>query len=506
MSHTAIGILFLVALFIAILHQTTWRTGFRCRLIADHSSDLIGLHTPDGDHLWISPSVERILGYTRKEMLKRNAFDFIHPDDQDRVWEKFRNSALAGVRVTYRAQRKDDTFIWLETLTSPLTDRKGRVARILTTSRDVTAQREAEDLYRFLIKNLPDTSVLLFNNHSRHLLAEGPLFGPATSAKGQTLWETFNKDTADTLHPYYQQVFQGRVLDAELVLQTRIYDAHFLPIRDAGGQIRAGLGVLLDITEHQHRMMALEEQTADLERSNRDLEQFANIASHELKSPLRRIASFTDLITDGYKESLPEEAHEYARHVIDGVESLQEVIDSLLVYSRVQTDRTKMAWVNPNESVVQAVKNISGLIREKRARIKKGKLPAMITADAVLLRQLFENLIGNAVKFNSNEKPEVAIRARRNLLDWEFAITDNGPGLDPGYQEKVFTMFQRVHTSIDGSGIGLALCKKIVGIHRGKIWFEAAPKGGTVFKFTLPARSPEDITGAFTRESIGDDL
>jgi len=210
-----------------------------------------------------------------------------------------------------------------------------------------------------------------------------------------------------------------------------------------------------------------------------------------------------DLITDDYRSKLPKEAHEYARHIIDGVESLQEVIDSLLVYSRVQTDRTKMDWVSPNEIMVQAVQNISGLIRERRARIKRGKLPDLVTADAVLLRQLFENLIGNAVKFNATaDRPEVSVRAKRTLLDWEFSITDNGPGLDPSYQEKVFTMFQRVHTTIEGSGIGLALCKKIVGIHRGRIWFEAAPKGGTVFKFTIPARSPDDITGAFTRESM----
>ena len=474
----------------------------RFRLLAEHASDMIAIHSPDGTYLWVSPSVERILGYTPNELIGKTPYSLFHPDDLYRIQMEAHAPAAGGdrsVRITYRIRRKDGDFIWFETLTQPILDAAGEVHQLQTASRDVTKKKRAEDLYRFLIRHLPNTSVFLFDHHYRHLVADGTITGhtipPAENLEGLTLWQVFPEDMAIELAPFYKQVFAGQAVKVTKSFRTRTYNIHFLPVHGALGDVELGMAVFLDVTEQRATVAALEDQTADLARSNRDLEQFANVASHELKSPLRRISSFAEIMAEEYEGLLSDEADDYLHHIVDGVESLREVIESLLVYGRVQTDRSHMARVDMNEVFMGALKHLQAQVQETGAVVKAGTFPSNITGDEVLLRQLLENLIGNAIKFNTTgRKPAVTITSRRDLLEWEFSVADNGPGLDPAYGEKVFAMFQRLHPEVPGTGIGLALAKKIVGIHRGRIWFESQMGQGTVFKFTLSARMPEEVT------------
>ena len=491
----------LVALFVVVYRLR--HSEERFRLLAENASDLVVLHSPDGRWVWASPSVHRILGYTPAEMIGRDAYELFHPDDQERIRESSHEPVLeekdgAGIRTTYRIQHREGHYIWLETLTQPIL-KNGEVVQLLTSSREVTARKEAEYLYRYLIRNLPQTSVLLFDSSFRHLVAEGPLLGntlvpEGKNLEGRKLWEVFPEDVAATLAPLYSKTLRDQPTRKVQAFRTRLYDAFFLPVHDSTGFVRAGMAVFTDITDKQARLRQVQERTADLERSNRDLEQFAHVASHELKSPLRRIGGFSEILSEEYRGHLSDEADEYLDHIAEGVRSLEEVIDSLLVYSRVQSDRLQLGWVSPEGVLREAVGNLASLIRVKGATVRAEGLPELLTGDEVLIRQLFENLIGNAVKFNTTGRvPEVRVRCFRTLLDWEFHIEDNGPGLSEAYRDKVFTMFQRLHPDVEGTGIGLALCKKIVSLHRGKIWFES--KGdGTTFKFTLPARSPEEAT------------
>jgi PAS domain S-box-containing protein len=478
------------------------RSEERFRLLAENASDMIAVHKTDGTYLWVSPSVERLLGYTPRELVGKNPYTLFHPDDVPHIRGTAHEPALSGttVRVTYRIRRKDNTYLWFESLTQPIYNSKGEVVQLQTASRDVTEQKRARDLYRFLIRHLPDTSVFLFDREFRHLVADGTITGrtipPVDNLEGKSLWEVFPEDMAIELSPFYQGLFKnGAPIRIEKSFRTRTYNIHFLPVHGALGDVELGMAVFHDVTTQKATVAALEDQTADLERSNRDLEQFANVASHELKSPLRRISSFAEIMAEEYEGLLSDEADEYLNHIIDGVESLRSVIESLLTYSRVQTDRMHMDWVDMNEIVLEAVKNKAGAIRDSGAQVTKTVLPNLVTGDDVLLRQLIENLIGNAIKFNTTgRRPLVKISAKRLLLDWEFSVTDNGPGLDPAYGLKVFTMFQRLHPEVPGTGIGLALCKKIVGIHRGRIWYEGHQGEGTTFKFTISARSPDEVT------------
>ena len=499
-----LGALFLGMLLLLLVHRMR-KSEERFRLLAEHASDIIGLHDPEGRWVWVSPSVEKLLGYKPKELLGRSAYEFFHPDDTTKIREQAHAVVLEEksgdrARVTFRMRRKDNSYVWLETLTRPVFDRSGEITGLVTASRDVSERRNAEDLYRFLVQHLPHTSVFLFDRHLRHRIAEGGLLThtlAASSPEGKTLWEVFPQDIAKVLHPYYLKVLGGDPVQVEMPFRTRTYNIHFLPIRDALGNVLMGMAVFTDVTEERSTIMALEDQTKDLERSNKDLEQFANVASHELKAPLRRIAGFAELLNTEYQERLPAEAQEYLTHMTDGVETLRSVIESLLTYARVRTDRSRsqMEMVDATAVLREAVRNLAGMIRERHATVKSTPLP-IVLADRGLLRQVFENLIGNAIKFNTTGRPpSVRVAARRDLMDWEFTVADNGPGIPPEDGAKVFVMFSRLHPEIEGTGIGLALVKKIMGIHRGRIWFEPNTPHGTTFKFTLPARSsPDEVT------------
>lgn len=481
------------------------------RLLAESALDLVCLHAMDGTCLWVSPSCEDVLGFHPKEIVGHNLREFLHPEDLPSVVHADREGSVARgdtATAVVRARKKDGSHIWVEMRVQPVRDCRGSIRRVKTTCRDVTDRKQAENLYRFLVRNLPDVAVFLFDDHFRYVVAEGSILERFIASdllgkvEGYNLYQALPPDVIESLESCYKAVFDGHSSTIEQPFRGYVYRIHTFPVFDTSGTISLGMSVVHDITEQRGVVTALRDRTADLERSNRDLEQFANVASHELKAPLRRIASFAELLAGEYQGRLSGEADEYIGHVIEGVGALKDVIDSLLVYSRVQTDRSEMETLNLNEVLVEAVKNLGPMIRDYGASVTQERLPSEVFGDRVLLRQLLENLIGNGIKFNNTGKqPRVHIKAKRGLLDWEVTVIDNGPGIAPEYEAKVFQMFQRLRPDVEGNGIGLALCKKIVGIHRGKIWLERLTEGAA-FHFTLPARNPtEDITESIPKQT-----
>jgi PAS domain S-box-containing protein len=492
-------------LILYLLARKTCRDGERFRLLVENTSDLVCLHDLDGYCVWVSPSCKRLLGYTAKELRGSKMCDHLHPDDEERVCREcpwacksafpgFQPSAGKSKR-TARIRRKDGSYAWMEMLIYPVRNRRGRVIQVQTASRDVSERKQAEDLYRFLIRNLPDMAVFLFDSELRLVVAEGSILHrliQRPDPERHRIWGALGRELADIIEPGCRDVFRGKSNSTEHPSQGRIYRIVTFPVYDTSGQISLGMAVAEDITIQRQTVAALREQSADLERSNRDLERFANVASHELKSPLRRIASFAELLADDYEGLLSDDADEYIGHIIDAVQSLKEVIEALLTYSRVQRDRTHMSWVCLADVCTEAVSNLGPLLRERGAQVTFDT-GAQVTGDHILLRQLLENLIGNGIKFNPKPGPKVHVAITRGLLDWEVIVMDNGPGIAPEYHDKVFQMFQRLRPDVDGTGIGLALCKKIVGIHRGKIWVGKNGKGAQIH-FTLPARTPDEVT------------
>lgn len=259
------------------------------------------------------------------------------------------------------------------------------------------------------------------------------------------------------------------------------------PLYDEDGNPRGSVSVFIDITEYKKAKIETEKLLKELERSNRELDQFAYVTSHDLKEPLRMISSFTQLLEKRYKGSLDQDADEFIGFIVDGAHRMQQMLDSLLEYSRISTEAKKYELVDMNEVVNESLKNLKIAVEENHADIHSDTLPK-IYADRTQMIQLFQNLIANAIKFQGEETPNIHISSRIVGDKYFFSVKDNGIGIDPKYQERIFQVFQRLHTAdeYDGTGIGLSITKKILKYHNGRIWVKSQPNKGSTFYFSIP--------------------
>jgi signal transduction histidine kinase len=252
--------------------------------------------------------------------------------------------------------------------------------------------------------------------------------------------------------------------------------------------------IVAEVTALREAEAALTRQAADLRRSNAELEQFAYVASHDLQEPLRKVASFTQMLQRRYEGQLDERADRYIEFAVDGAKRMQELINDLLAFSRVGRITNPHDRVDTGALVEQATANLATLVDDAAAVVEADDLPD-VQGDATLLRVVFQNLIANAIKFRApDRRPRVRVAADRDDGEYRFTVTDNGIGIEEEYAERIFVIFQRLHTrtAYEGTGIGLAMCRKIVEYHGGRIWLGPAPDGGgSMFCFTLPATREE---------------
>ena len=239
--------------------------------------------------------------------------------------------------------------------------------------------------------------------------------------------------------------------------------------------------LLKQIAEEKERAMV------ELERSNKELEQFASIASHDLQEPLRMVASYTQLLAERYEGQLDEKAKKYIAYAVEGAIRMQRLVNDLLAYSRVSTRGNPIETTDLHSILGEAIRNLAATIEESKAIVTNEELP-MVRADSSQLVQVFQNLLANAIKFRGEDFPDIHVSVRDGGREWVFSIRDNGIGIDRQYADRIFVIFQRLHTRQEypGTGIGLAVCKRIVERHGGRIWFESEPGKGSTFFFTVP--------------------
>jgi PAS domain S-box-containing protein len=274
----------------------------------------------------------------------------------------------------------------------------------------------------------------------------------------------------------------GDVIDVDITAYPIDFEGH-----------RARMVVVNDITDRRIYEKQLRQLNTDLAKhatelasSNSELERFAYIASHDLQEPLRMVSSFLQLLQKRYGGQLDKKADQYIHYAVDGAERMKALIMDLLEYSRVGTGKDGFGWIDTGI----VLKEVGDIFREKiidaRARIDIGEMPR-VWGDKVQLTQLFQNLLSNALKYHSDQAPVIRIRAKEEPACWQFSIADNGIGIDPQFFDKIFIIFQRLHNKSDysGTGIGLAICKKIVERHGGHVWVESAPGKGSTFYFTI---------------------
>jgi signal transduction histidine kinase len=268
------------------------------------------------------------------------------------------------------------------------------------------------------------------------------------------------------------------------------------PVNGSGPREIAQLGadveamrqrILDEVAELEQAHALLDRRTRELERSNADLEQFAYVASHDLQEPLRKVASFCQLLQRRYAGLLDERGEQYIEFAVDGAKRMQILINDLLAFSRVGRKPGEHVEVDAGRLVDDAVANLEVALSLSAGKVEHGELPE-VRVEPALMTAVFQNLIGNALKFKGETPPEVRVSAERDGGDWVFSVSDNGIGIDAEYAERVFALFQRLHTrsAYPGTGIGLALCRRIVEYHGGRIWLDTEAES-TTFRFTIPA-------------------
>ena len=309
---------------------------------------------------------------------------------------------------------------------------------------------------------------------------------------GQPLARFINKEYQDLYYLCHKQLVETRSPQVHEIRMVRKDDAPFWVRIDISisqgidGSMRFR-AVIIDISERKRTEDKLLQAMAEWIRSNEELEKFAYVASHDLQEPLRMVSSFVRLLEKRYKGKLDQDADDFINFAVDGSNRMHILITDLLAYSRVGRQAKELEETSCEVVLDHALSNLQLVIEQSSAVVTRDPLP-VVTGDDSQLAQLFLNLIGNAVKFCKNRTPHIHVSAKRKRNQWVFSVRDNGIGIEPEYYERIFSIFQRLHGGQEypGTGIGLAICRKVVERHGGKIWVESRPGSGSTFYFTIP--------------------
>jgi len=383
------------------------------------------------------------------------------------------------------------------------TIRKARTRRIPLERAIANFFRESEANFRMLIETVND-AIVSFDNEGRILLwnpAAERIFGYSRGEiVGLSFIDLIIPDRyADSLRKEIEtftitgkSMLVGKTTETE----AKRKDGKEFPVEFSTSARKIADGwiytcIIRDITGRKLIEKELARRAEELARSNAELEQFIYIASHDLQEPLRMISIFTQLLERRYKGRLDKDADEFIAYIVDGAKHMQQMIEDLLAYSRIGT-RGKPFEPTDFEAVLeQAVSNLKSAIEENKAQVTHDPLPAVM-ADASQMVELFQHLISNAIKFRKEEPPRIHVSAKREGYEWVFSVQDNGIGMSPEFMKRLFKIFQREHAAkYPGTGVGLAICRRIVERHGGRIWAESVQGAGTTFYFTIPARGHE---------------
>ena len=480
------------------------------RGLLEAAPDAMVVVNTGGEIVLLNVQAEKQFGYRRDELLGQKVTNIIPDGFAERlVADDLRSTEDAldqqiGTGIELTARRKDGSEFPIELMLSPLESAEG----ILVTAaiRDISVRKNAEKhlaqmegRYRGLLEAAPDAMVVVNQGGEIVLLnlqAEKQFGYRRNELLGQKVTNIIPKGFAERLiadglrsadDALTQQIGTG------IELVGRRKDRGEFPIELMLSPLGGAEGILVtaairNISVRKTAEAHLMQKMAELNRSNEELGQFAYIASHDLQEPLRMVASYTQLLSKRYKGKLDADADEFIAFAVDGAGRMQRLIQDLLAYSRVGSKGKDLRDTSSEHALQKALANLRGAIEGSGALVTHDPLPTVL-ADEMQLTQLFQNLVGNAIKYQNPGIPRVHIAAVRNGgKEWTFSVKDNGLGIDPQYFQRIFGMFQRLHKREEfaGTGIGLAICKKIVERHGGSISVESEPGHGSTFRFALP--------------------
>jgi PAS domain S-box-containing protein len=466
--------------------------------VPDHA---IFMMDPQGQIVSWNAGAERIKGYKAGEIIGRNFSCFFPPHDVERgrPEEVLRITAANG---RYEEQgmrvRKDGSRFLASVTFTALRDPAGNLRGYSEFSHDLSESKEAGAKYRGLLEAAPDAMVVVNQEGEIVLLnvqAEKAFGYSRDELIGQQVKNIVPEGFAERLiadglrsraEALAQQIGTGIELTG-LRKNGSVFPIEIMlsPLENAEGILVTA--AIRDITRRKAAEAHLLQKVDELNRSNEELGQFAYIASHDLQEPLRMVASYTQLLSRRYKGKLDADADDFIAYAVDGANRMQRLIQDLLAYSRIGTEGRELIETSSEDALQQAVINLRGAIEEGGALVTHDSLPTVL-ADSMQLVQLFQNLVGNAIKYQSPGVPRVHISAAHTReKKWMFSVRDNGLGIDAKYVDRIFGMFQRLHKREEfaGTGIGLAICKKIVERHASSISVESELGVGSTFSFAL---------------------
>ena len=389
--------------------------------------------------------------------------------------------------------------IWLETQLVPMLDEAGKVGSVMGVSRNITERIRAEEEASFLASIIQASKDAIIGKTLDGIIiswnqgAEKMYGYTANEIKGRNVSILAAPDRTDEIPQLIEEIKHDvliRHLDTVRMRKNRtLIDISIAlsPIKDATGKITGIATIARDITERKLAEGRLNKAMDDLARSNTELERFAYVASHDLQEPLRMVTSYLQLLERRYKDKLDGDALEFINYAVDGSNRMKTLINDLLAYSRVGTRGKVFTLTDCEEILVNVLNTLQISIKESKGKVTHDPLPKVM-ADDTQLESLFQNLIGNAIKFHGKKIPRIHVGVKKDGKNWVFSVSDNGIGIDPQFFERIFIIFQRLHNREEypGTGIGLAISKRIVERHGGRIWIESQPNKGSTFFFTLP--------------------
>ncbi len=461
---------------------------------------------PDGQFVAVNDVIVDMTGYQREELLGAPVSKLFEQDAASRIEQEIERLQARG------AERSESLELSVETASGETLQWELRLSLIfedgelrgrIGIARDITERKrrereleESERRYRALVENVPNGAVGLVDEEMQYVTVGGNPqtndYRSATEMEGATVGEGLSQALAEEVVPRYRAALDGEEVTDPDVIEIEVFDGkrrtvlnHGMPVRNADGEVTRAVVTLTDITERKEYQRKLEE-------SNERLEQFAYAASHDLQEPLRMVSSYLQLIEERYGDQLDEDGQEFIAFAVDGAERMQEMINGLLNYSRVGTRGEPFEPVDLEAVYADVCRDLEMQIEETDADITVEPLPT-VRGDREQLYQLLQNLLTNAMEY-SEEPPKIHISAEREGTKWTIAVQDTGVGIDPDDADRVFDLFQRLHADDDheGTGIGLALSKRIVERHGGEISVDSEPGEGSTFSFTIPAGGETD--------------
>jgi PAS domain S-box-containing protein len=485
-------------------------SGAKYRGLLEAAPDAMVVVNQSGEIVLLNLQAEKQFGYHRDELVGQKVKNIIPEGFAERlIADELRSSedALAqqiGTGIELTGRRKDGSEFPIEIMLSPLESAEG----ILVTAaiRDISVRRDAEkhlaqmeSRYRGLLEAAPDAMVVVNQSGEIVLLnlqAEKQFGYHRDELVGQKLKNIIPEGfaerlIADGLRSVEDAV--GQQIGTGIELIGRRKDGTEFPIEIMLSPLESAEGILVtaairDITKRKKSEEHLVNTVGELKRSNDELQQFAYVASHDLQEPLRMVASYTQLLAQRYKGRLDSDADEFIGYAVDGSNRMQGLIQDLLAYSHAGTNGKPLREISSENALNEGLANLRAAIEEAGAVVTHDSLPAL-TTDGTQLAQVFQNLVGNAIKYRSDKVPHVHVSAAKNGgHEWVFSVQDNGLGIDPQYFDRIFILFQRLHGQAEfkGTGIGLAICKKMLDRLGGKIWVKSQLEKGSTFYFSLP--------------------